>query len=350
MLTEVDCRELHIPLGGSWGLENSPLVSMHDRTIGGITVIFLGEPGAGKTRASYQRAWRLLRRERLFLRGLSKNHIWHWRFGKRAVVWVPEGTTFKLLEAAEYGGKEIPVTVKNYRGFVDLLSRAKLGDANVLYWGNDALTHWGEFLEAILQRPDRLPQLILDDEVQAVAPDGATNADGSYGRVRDLREWMREARESEVSTLLSTQIDFQMDYNMRRLAHYYVFMAGASVPDRVQAALPRGFRGRPTYLRTSGLPPGRGYVVGRTPEGYRYQPVNFTDRLKVGCKTISLVMAPPEAPKLTGKQVKMKEEKESIEKLLSQGLTQAQVAKRLRMSPRTVWSRISQVPTPPPLS
>jgi predicted DNA-binding protein (UPF0251 family) len=332
-----------------WDLKNSPLVSMHERTIGGITTIFLGEPGAGKTRASYQRAWRLYRRERLFIRGLSKNHIWHWRFGRRAVVWVPEGTVFRLLAASESGGREIPVKVQVYRDYADLLSRAKLGNANVLYWGSEGLTHWGEFLAAILQRPDRLPQLILDDEVQAVAPDGATNADGSYTRVRDLREWMREARESEVSTLLSTQIDFQMDFNMRQLAHFYVFMAGAGVPERVRLAL-RGMDGRSTYLHTRGLPPGRGYVVGRTPEGYRYQPVNFRDRLKVGCKTISLVMAPPEAPKLTGKQVKMKEEKESIEKLLSQGLTQAQVAKRLRMSPRTVWSRISQVPTPPPLS
>ena len=340
MLTEDECRELHIPLSSQWTPENSPFAAMHDREIGGLTTIFLGEPGSGKTRASYLRAWRLCHRERLFVRGIAKNHIWHWRFGKRAIVWVPERTTFRLFEAEEYGGKEIPVRVNTYHDFADLLSRAKVGSANVLYWGSKGLDHWGEFLHALLMRKDRLPQLILDDELQAVAPSGASNVDGSYVRVREMQEWMRQARESEVSSLFSTQIDYQTDYNVGQLAHYYVFLAGARIPDRVLGALPRRPGGTRTYLRTSGLPPGDGFVVGRTQEGYRYQPVRFVDHMKVRCKTVSVVDGPPEAPEVTGKKAKMQEERERIDALLAQGCTQPEVARKLHVSLRTVANRI----------
>ena len=58
--------------------------------------------------------------------------------------------------------------------------------------------------------------------------------------------------------------------------------------------LPRMPGGTRTYLRTSGLPPGDGFVVGRTQEGYRYQPVRFVDHMKVKCKTVSVVTGPPE--------------------------------------------------------
>ena len=346
MLTEEDCRELHIPLTPKWTLRNSPLVSMHDREIGGLTTIFLGEPGAGKTRASYLRAWRMFGRERLFVRGLTKNHIWHWRFGKRAVVWVPESTSFKLFEAEEYGGKEIAVHVETYHDFPDLLSRAKVGSANVMYWGSKGADHWGEFLQSLLQRKDRLPQLILDDEVQSVAPQGATNADGSYLRVRGIQGWMREARESEVSSLFSTQIDYQMDYNVGQLAHFYVFLAGSRIPDRVLGALPRRPGGQLTRLRTSGLPPGDGFVVGRTPDGYRYQPVRFKDKLKVRSKTVSVVVGPPEpdSPTMVDKMAELQERRdntrverrEEVQRLKAQGYTQTEVAAIMGCGLRTV--------------
>lgn len=342
MLNEGDCRELHLPITPQWSPKNSPLIAMHDREIGGLTTIFLGEPGAGKTRASYLRAWRMFRRERLFVRGLEKHHLWHWRFGKRAIVWVPKGTTFHLLEAQEYGGGEIPVRVETYSGYADLLRRAKVGYANVLYWGPNALDHWSEFLAALLRRPDRLPQLVLDDEVQAVAPMSAAKGQG-YERVREVQEWMRQARESNVSSLFSTQIDYQMDYNVGQLAHFYVFMAGSRVPDRVKGALPRG-----TYLRTSGLPPGKGFVVGRTASGYRYQPVRFVDKMQVECKTVSVVNGPPEAPKVTGKRAKMQAEKERIENLLTQGMTEAEVARKLHVSLRTVANRLCATFPPTP--
>ncbi len=348
MLTEEDCRELHIPLTSRWTLRNSPAVAMHNRETGGVTTIFLGEPGSGKTRASYLTAWRLYRRERLFIRGIDKSHIWHWRFGIRAIVWVREGTTFELFQAEEYGGKQIPVRVETYRDFPDLLSRAKVGYAHVLYWGSRGADHWGEFLQSLLQRKDRRPQLILDDEIQSVAPTGATNTDGSYARVRGIQEWMRAARETEVSSLFSTQIDYQMDFNVSQLTHFYVFMSGARVPDRVLAALPRRPGGQRTYLRTSGLPTGDAYIVGKTPAGYSYQPVTFRDPLKVRCKTVSVVVGPPEPdpphrPSHGKGSARTEEDNREIARLCALGLTQEQIARETGWGKRTVKLAYSQL-------
>lgn len=355
MLTEDDCRELHIPITPRWGLHNSPLVAMHDRSIGGITTFFLAKPGGGKTRASYLRAWRMYQRERLFIRGLTKNQIWHWRFGNRAVVWVPSGTTFKLLEAAEYGGREIPVRVETYQDIADLLERAKVGNANVLYWAKNGADRWGGFLQGLLQRKDRLAQLVFDDEVQAVAPQGATNMDGSYLRVRGLQEWMREARESEISTLFSTQIDYQMDYNVGQLGHFYVFLVGARIPDDVTAALPRRPGGRLTHLQTSGLRPGDGFVVGRTDAGYFYQPVRFKDHLRVRCKTRVVVEGPPEPPPphrpAQGKgSARTAEDNREIARLCALGLTQEQIERETGWGRNTIqraYSELRKSPKPP---
>ena len=80
--------------------------------------------------------------------------------------------------------------------------------------------------------------------------------------------------------------------------------------------------------------------------GAMYQRVNFHDELGPTPKLIVSVGGPPEAVKLTGKRARMEEQKEQ---LLAEGYSQAEVAKKLRVNPRTVWERHSQLfPHPPP--
>ena len=287
MLTEADCAQLGIELAPPWWtVQTSPLVHVFDRSIGGTTTFFLGNTGSGKSLASLLWAWRAcmfhensrttFRRERLWYKGIAKNTNWLWRFGGRSVVWVPKGTDFRLFQRRNFGGRELPVTVRQYNSYKELLRSAKFGVANVLYWSIEEDQRWVEFQGELLERPDGLPQLLYDEEVQNVAPQGARRT--GYDRALDEREWMRRAREHGCSCLFSTQFDSQTDYNVIQLAHNYVVMKGARVPDHVQ--LPPRANGRPTTLYTTGLPSGTGYVIADTyAKGVRYQQVVFDSLL-----------------------------------------------------------------------
>ncbi len=80
--------------------------------------------------------------------------------------------------------------------------------------------------------------------------------------------------------------------------------------------------------------------MGRTQEGYRYQPVRFVDHLKVRCKTVSVVTGPPES-QLEGRWAKRQAERDRIDLLISQGMTHALIAKRMHIGLATVTRRLS---------
>ena len=83
-------------------------------------------------------------------------------------------------------------------------------------------------------------------------------------------------------------------------------------------------------------------MVGRTPEGYRYQPVRFVDHLKVRVKTVSVVEDPPSPPerKIVLRPTKgtrlTEEERERVRELHHQGVRRDEIATALRRSVRSI--------------
>ena len=83
-------------------------------------------------------------------------------------------------------------------------------------------------------------------------------------------------------------------------------------------------------------------MVGRTQEGYRYQPVRFVDHMKVKCKTVSVVTGPPEPPEPwenpseVARAAKRLETQRFAAELTEAGLSQAQIASEVGVSERTV--------------
>jgi DNA invertase Pin-like site-specific DNA recombinase len=64
------------------------------------------------------------------------------------------------------------------------------------------------------------------------------------------------------------------------------------------------------------------------------------DDLKVRCKTVSLTGGPPESG-LEGRRAKVQAQRDQIDLLLTQGLTHAQIARRMHIGLATVTRRLS---------
>ena len=82
-------------------------------------------------------------------------------------------------------------------------------------------------------------------------------------------------------------------------------------------------------------------MVGRTPDGYRYQPVRFTDHLKVRSKTVSVVVGPPEPdpphrPAHGKGSARTEDDNREIARLCALGLTQEQIAKETGWGKNTI--------------
>ncbi len=341
MPNEQDCLDLHIPLGQGWTIGNSPFVAMHDRSAGGVSAIFLGEPRCGKSRASYRRAYRLFQRERLFIRG-QLDTTWLLQFKSRATVWVPRGATFSVSD----NGENVPVEVQEYVGFADLLRRAKTGRANVLYWPRDEREQWVGFLESLLNRKDREPQLILDDECQQIAPQGASSEGGAYQRMVRFRTILEQGPKAWVSFLLSSHQAHDTDYQCVELCLYAVLMTASSPPTKFASTCHRILRALPS------LPKGGAFVVGSTlGGGARYQRMAFTDRLGATPKLVVTISGPP-LPSVTPSTTKgtklSDEERERIREMDRQGVRDEEIAVVLHRGIATIRRALS-TQGPPPL-
>lgn len=94
-------------------------------------------------------------------------------------------------------------------------------------------------------------------------------------------------------------------------------------------------------------------MVGRTQEGYRYQPVRFVDHMKVMCRTVCVVAGPPEIHTPQRAVVNRRERGirayattpeniREIHRLKTEGFTQWKVAELTGWSKRTIerlWNR-----------
>lgn len=251
----------------------SPLLTMERREVGGVTTVILGIPGVGKSALAYRLAHRRLGKEMLWVRG-NTDDSWWWLWRRQAVVWVPRGSGAVVVGLR--GRERLPVDadVREYSSLPDLLAKAEEGRANVVYFQACArgvtahLEQWLDLLEAVLDRGDRVPQLILDDEAHVVAPEGAGAYDGGYQRVKRLLAILADARRAEVSYVLAGHQAHDLSYAVLGKAHYTLLLPGARVP---------------SYLDTEAVPQdllrrihrGQGVAVGGTAYGLRWEQFDF---------------------------------------------------------------------------
>lgn len=345
MLTEEQARKYRIPLGDGWTVANSPFAAFFDDTAGGQSVMFLGEPRVGKTTAVLLLGYRLFRYRRTWLRcHLDTN--WVWLFGRRAVVWVPEGVTFRIP------GEN--VTVRTYSDLSDLLVRAKKGELNVLAWDEgEAPVRWTEFNEALLHRQSREPEVVMDEEIQQVAPEGASGhgPDSPYGTMVRWRVIVEQGPKTWVSYILASHQGHDTDYRVTESAIYAGLMCNATPPNKFsRVALP--ILGAIPHL-------GKGwcFFVGQNAEGRTwYQRIHFVRSPKWATPRHAIqITAPPKAepskPALVappspwdrGRGTRRTlSDFEEIFRLKSEGRTQAEVAALTGWSVRTVrdaWNR-----------
>lgn len=335
MITEKQCRRWHIPLGGGWTLENSPMVAAHDYRAGGTSVILLGEPRCGKTRALFRRAKRLYPDMRLWVR-LHLDTSWVEEFGTKAVVWLPVGHEIEIVGES--------VRVEHYTDYQDLLRRAKKGEANILAWATDALNRWVDFLEELLRRDKRELELVLDDEVQQEAPEGATSeiAPGEscspYRRVCRMRVILEQGPKVWISFLLSSHQAHDTDYRCVESCLFVVLMTASSPPDKFASTCRKILHALP------GLGKGQAFWVGSTlGGGARYQRVDFKDRLGPTPKHVikltgpaPLIVPPPKAKERGKGSGRTQDDTKKIWLLRAQGLTERQIVERTGWSLRTV--------------
>ena len=254
--------------------DESPLLTMERREVGGVTTVILGIPGVGKSALAYRLAHRRLGKEMLWVRG-NTDDSWWWLWRRQAIVWVPRGSGAVVVGLR--GRERLPVDadVREYSSIPDLLAKASEDHANVVYFGSYPrgvtihLEQWLDLLEAVLDRGDRVPQLILDDEAHVVAPEGAGAYDGGYQRVKRLLAILADARRAEVSLVLAGHQAHDLSYAVLGKAHYTLLLPGARVP---------------SYLDTEAVPQdllrrihrGQGVAVGGTALGLRWEQFDFS--------------------------------------------------------------------------
>ena len=264
-----------ITLGKGREAEESVLLAMRERAIGGSSAVFLGVPGSGKSALAYLMVEQRRREERVFVRGNTDDGWWWW-FGRDALVWVPEGCTAEVYGLA--GESKIPIDadVRTYASGPDLMERAELGKVNVLYWPGEGWGRWVSFLAALVDRDDRLPQLVLDDEAHETFPEsgfgGEDAGEQPFDRIKRFIRILAHSRRAEVSYLLAGHQGFDIHYAVLGKMHYTLLLAGSRVPRHVeQVASDEVLYG---LGRICGrLHRGRAVAVGPTPAGYVYEEV-----------------------------------------------------------------------------
>lgn len=267
-------------LGRGRDADESVLLAMRTREIGGSSAVFLGVPGSGKSALAYLLLAQRKDEERAWVRG-NTDDGWWWRFGRDAIVWIPEG-----CEATVYGieGRQrLPVDadVRTYRGLPDLLERAELGKVNVLYWPGEGWSSWVSFLEALVARDDRLPQLVLDDEAHETWPEsgfgGEDGGEGPFPRIKRGLRVLAHSRRAEVSYLLAGHQGFDIHYAILGKMHYTLLLAGSRVPNHVATVASDDVLEGLDHL-CGRLHRGRAVAVGPTPAGFVYEEVGSDER------------------------------------------------------------------------
>lgn len=253
-----------VAIGEGGSASESVLVQIRDRSTGGSSVCFLGTPRSGKSALAYLLASQRYKEERTWARGNSDDG-WYWWFGSAAVVWTPEGCDVGLL--GMLGTEKFPierVEVRTYASYADLLARAEVGRVHVLYWPGDGFDEWVSFLEALVDREERVPQLVLDDEAHETLPaDGTGGGKGAHERVVRFLRVMAHARRAEVSFLLCTHQGFDVHYAVLGKCHFTILLAGSRVPPYLPDDVV------PTDLLYR-IAKGQGIAVGPTDYGTRW--------------------------------------------------------------------------------
>ena len=265
----------NIDLGRGRDRDESVLMAMRERAIGGSSAVLLGVPGSGKSALAYLMVAQRRFDERVWVRGNTDDGWWWW-FRRDAIVWVPEGCAAEVYGLEGKCKLPVDADIRTYSTTADLMERAELGKVHVLYWPGEGWGRWVSFLAALVDRDDRCPQLVLDDEAHETFPEsgfgGEDVGEQPFDRIKRFLRILAHSRRAEVSYLLAGHQGFDIHYGVMGKMHYTVLLAGSRVPNHVkQVASEDVLFGLDRICGR--LHRGRGVAVGPTAYGYVYEEV-----------------------------------------------------------------------------
>lgn len=264
-----------IHLGKGRIRDESVLLAMRARAVGGSAAAFVGVPGSGKSALAYLLLSQRRAEERVWVRGTADDGWWWW-FGREAIVWVPAGCEAQVYGVDGRTKLTVDATVRAYSSLADLLERAEVGKVHVLYWPTEGWGSWVAFLLALVDRDDTLPQLVLDDEAHETFPESGFGGDDlgetPFERIRRGLRVLANSRKANVSHLLVGHQGHDISTYILGKVEFWLLLAGSRIPRKVEEVAPdevldglRRLVGR--------LHRGRAVAVGGTPYGYLYEEV-----------------------------------------------------------------------------